>query len=137
MRIGLMPNIPDQNVFWGVQHMVQRHGQLDHAQTRAQVPARDGYRVDGFGPQLVGHGFQLLDTETFQVRRRCNGVEQRRFNRHGGVIRQSDNRVEGISILSRQTSIQTVLLRLENSRLGLIAQAVTQPIKGLVLKPRQ
>ena len=35
VRIGLVANVPDQLVGGGVEHVVQRNGQLDHAQARA------------------------------------------------------------------------------------------------------
>ena len=35
VRIDLMADVPDHDVARGVEHVVQRHGQFDHAQTRA------------------------------------------------------------------------------------------------------
>ena len=37
MRIRLMPHIPDDRIRRAVEHSVQRHGQLDHAEVRSQV----------------------------------------------------------------------------------------------------
>ena len=37
VRIGLMPHVPYQFVIRRIQHIVQRHSQFDHAQTRPQV----------------------------------------------------------------------------------------------------
>ena len=49
VRIGLVADVPDDDVAWRLEHMVQRNRQLDHAQARAQVSARLGDRVDGLG----------------------------------------------------------------------------------------
>ena len=57
--------------------MVQGHGQLDHAQTRAQVPAGHGHGVDGFGSHLVGELSQLGDAEATGVSGEGDGVEKR------------------------------------------------------------
>ncbi len=57
--------------------MVQGHGQLDHAQTRAEVPARHGNGVDGFGANLGRQLLELSDRETAGIGRRRNFVEQR------------------------------------------------------------
>ena len=50
MRIGLMPDVPDQPVAGGFENRVQRDGQLHHAQGCPEMPARDRHRVDGFRP---------------------------------------------------------------------------------------
>ena len=54
VRIGLMADIPDQPVMRRVEDVVQRHGQLDHAEPRAEMAAGDRDRVDQLGAQLVG-----------------------------------------------------------------------------------
>ena len=38
VRISLVPDIPDDPVVGRVEHVVQRHRQLDHTQTRAEMP---------------------------------------------------------------------------------------------------
>ena len=57
--IGLVADIPDQPIIRRIEDIVQRDRQLDHAQTRAQMPARDRDGVDHLGPQLVRHLFQV------------------------------------------------------------------------------
>ena len=64
--------------------MVQRRGQFDHAQPRAQMPAGDGHRVDGLGPHLLSQLFQLGDVEAPHVGGNLDGVEQ------GGVGHQAE-----------------------------------------------
>ena len=49
---------------------MQGDGQLDHAQTGAQMSARDRNRIDGFLPQFVGNLPDLLDLEP----RKSSGV---------------------------------------------------------------
>ena len=53
VRIGLVPDVPDQPVRRRVEHVVQRHRQFHHAQTRAQMPAGHRHRIDRLLPQLV------------------------------------------------------------------------------------
>ena len=40
VRIGLMAHVPDQAIFRGVKHIVQRHGELYRAQVGTQVATR-------------------------------------------------------------------------------------------------
>ncbi|MGY4607355.1 hypothetical protein ACVW16_005767 [Bradyrhizobium sp. USDA 4474] len=79
VRVGLMADVPDQPVTRGIEDVVDRGGQLDHAEARAEVTAghRDG--VDGLLTQLVGDLANLLDLELAQVFRCPDGVEKRRF----------------------------------------------------------
>ncbi len=37
MRVGLVPNVPDQPVMWRVEHIVQGDRELDRAQAGRQV----------------------------------------------------------------------------------------------------
>ena len=60
VRIGLMADVPDQPVGRGIEHVVQRDRQLDHAEAGAEVAAGDGDRVDRLLPQLVGDLPQLI-----------------------------------------------------------------------------
>ena len=82
VRIGLVADVPDDDVARRVEHVVQRHGQLDHAQARAQVAAGGRHHVDGLGPQLVGELAQLRRGEFARVGRRTDGVEQGGDRRH-------------------------------------------------------
>ncbi len=77
VRIGLVADVPDDDVVRRVEHVVQGDRQLDHAQARAQVPAGVGDRVDGLQPQLVGQLLQLCEVQALHVRGRVDGVEQR------------------------------------------------------------
>ena len=79
VRIGLMADVPDQPVARRVEDVMDRGGELDHAEARAEVTAghRDG--IDGLLTQLVGDLANLLDLELAQVVRRPDGVEKRRF----------------------------------------------------------
>ena len=79
VRIGLMADVPDQPIARRVEDVVDRGGELDHAEARAEVTAghRDG--IDGLLTQLVGDLANLLDLELAQVIRCPDGVEKRRF----------------------------------------------------------
>ena len=60
VRVGLVADVPDQPVPGRVEHVVQRHRELDHAQPGAEVPARGRDRVHHLPPQLVRHPPQRL-----------------------------------------------------------------------------
>ncbi len=54
-------------------------GQLDHAETRAQVAAGDGHGIDGLETQLVGELTQIGFGKLAEVLGRFDGVEERGF----------------------------------------------------------
>ena len=53
MRIGLVADVPDQLVAGRVEHIVQRDGELDHAEPGAEMPAGHRNRGNRLGAQLV------------------------------------------------------------------------------------
>ena len=53
VRIGLVADVPDQPVVRRLENVVERDGQFDDAETRAQMAAGDGNRVDRFGAQFA------------------------------------------------------------------------------------
>ncbi len=59
VRIRLMPDVPQQTVVRGVEDVMQRDGQLDHAQAGTEMPTGLADRVEQFQAQLIGQGFQL------------------------------------------------------------------------------
>jgi hypothetical protein len=81
VRIALVADVPDQLVSRRVEHIVQRHGKLDHAQARAEMAAGVGDRVDGLPPQLVGKLRELLGRQVLHVARQADAVEQRCLGR--------------------------------------------------------
>ncbi len=84
VRVGLVADVPDQPVARRVEHIVQRHRQLDDAESGAEVAAGHRHRADRFGAQLVGELAQLADRQGAQIGRGANAIEQRRFRlRHG------------------------------------------------------
>ena len=76
VRIGLVADVPDEPVARRVEDVVQRDGELDHAEPGAEMPARDGDGVDGLAPQLVGELPQLALLQPAQVRRCVDQVEK-------------------------------------------------------------
>ena len=83
VRIALVPHVPDQLVARRVEDRVQGHGQLDHAQARAQMAAGHADGADGLGPQLVGKLAQLRVGQGLQIRRQANAVQNRRLGSIG------------------------------------------------------
>ena len=76
MRITLMADVPDQPIGRRVEHMVQRHGQLDHAQAGAEMAAGHGDRVDRLLTQLVRQLPQHGGVEAANILGRADLVEQ-------------------------------------------------------------
>ena len=71
-----MADVPDQPVARGVEHIMQRDRELDHAQARAEMAAGDRDRVDGFLAQFVGQLGKVFFRKTPQVFRNADLVEQ-------------------------------------------------------------
>ena len=59
VRIGLMPDVPDDAVARGIEQVMQRDGQLDDAEAGTEVAARDRHSVDRLLAQFVGELTQL------------------------------------------------------------------------------
>ena len=83
--IGLVTDVPDDAVVRRVEDVVQRDRQLDNAEPRAEVPARDGDRVDRLGAQLVRDLVQIGFGELAEVVRRGDRVEQRGLRGYGHI----------------------------------------------------
>ena len=76
-----MADVPDQPVARRVEHIMQRDGQLDHAEAGAEMPAGDRDGVDRLLAQLVGELAQLSLVEPAEVFGGLTLIEQRRFRR--------------------------------------------------------
>ncbi len=72
-----MADIPNQPIFRRVEHVVQRHRQLDDTETRAEVTTRLGNGVNEFVTQLVCNLTQASPVQRPQIRRKANSIEQR------------------------------------------------------------
>ena len=62
-----MPGVPDDRVAGGLEHPVQRQGQLDHAEIRPEVPASAGHVLDQEGTDLGRQLVELVAAQTLQV----------------------------------------------------------------------
>ena len=79
VRIALVADVPDQLVARRVEDVVDGHGQLDHAQSRTEVPARRGDGTDHVMAHLVRHLAQLLGLQLAKVFGDGNRVQKGRF----------------------------------------------------------
>ncbi len=75
MRIGLVADIPNEPVFGRVEHVVQRDGQLDDAESSAEMPARRRDGADRFGSQFVGYLSKVRLVVASQVSRALDAIE--------------------------------------------------------------
>ena len=78
VRIGLVADIPDQPVFGGVEHIVQRDSELDDAEAGAEVATGGADGIDQFGAQFIGDLAQIAVFEFAQVGRQRKCIKQRR-----------------------------------------------------------
>ncbi len=83
VRIGLVADVPHDPVIWGVEHVMQRDGEFDDAQTSAQMPPGYGHRIDRLGAKLVGNLLESALVELPQVAGVFDLVEQGRFGWDG------------------------------------------------------
>ena len=67
VAISLVSDIPDYFVIWRVEHVMQRHGQLNNAQAGAQVSATFGDLMHNIRAQLLTKLSQLLGLKVFYV----------------------------------------------------------------------
>ena len=82
VRIGLMPDVPDQPVRRGVEHGMQRHRQFDDAEAGTEMTAGHRDRTDGLGAQFVRHLAELMVLQLSEVGRGRKGIEKRGSRSH-------------------------------------------------------
>ncbi len=82
VRVGLVPDIPDQPVIGRLEHAVQRHRQLHHPQPRPEMPPRHRDRIDHLRTKLVRQLAKLIRRKRPQIGRLPNAVQKRRAG-HG------------------------------------------------------
>ena len=122
VRIGLVADVPDDPVLGGIEHVVERDRQLDHAQPRAEVPP--GYRngTDRLGPELGRHLTKIALRESPEKVRRVDTVEQRRFNSHGHLALYAKQRQARLPELHKRAATSKLLPRFAHDRQGTEAQ---------------
>src|SRR6476661_6711414 len=79
VRIGLVPDVPDQLVLGRVEHIMRGNGQLDYTEPGAEVPAGHRHRRDHLLAKLFGELRELLLVELAQVGRKLDRIQQRGF----------------------------------------------------------
>src|SRR5688572_23661488 len=79
VRVGLMADVPDDAVAWRIEQIMQRDGQLDHAEASAKMAAGDRDGVDRLLTQFVGELTQLTLVKAAEVFGCMDLIEQRRF----------------------------------------------------------
>ena len=76
VRIGLVPDVPDDAVVRRVEDVVQRDRQLDHAEPRTEMPAGARHRVDQIGAQFVGDLAQVAFLHRPEISRGLDPIEE-------------------------------------------------------------
>ena len=76
VRIGLVADVPDEPVVRRVENAVQRDGQFDDAEARAEMPSGDRNDVNGLLAELGRHLLQRVPRERAQLGRIGNRVQQ-------------------------------------------------------------
>ncbi len=100
VRISLMADIPDQPVVRGVEDVMQRDGEFDHAEARTEMAAGHRNRVDGLDPQFVRQLAQARFRQRPDLLRRSDGIEQRRarlraFGHYGVKYQRFSGLIQG------------------------------------------
>ena len=70
-----MADIPDQTVMRRVENVMDRHGELDDAEARTEMPAGHGDGIDCLVAQLVGELSQFGFLQLAQVGRQFDLVQ--------------------------------------------------------------
>jgi hypothetical protein len=91
--VGLVADVPDQPVVRSVEDVMERDGELDHAEAGAEMAAGDRHRRDGLGAKLVGELAKLRRLQPAKLGGRAGGVEQRCFRAVGHGRRYGPCRV--------------------------------------------
>ena len=86
VRIALMPDIPDEDVFGGIEQVVQGHRQLDDPNPRSEVTAGVGDRIDRLGAELLGEELQLPHGHPPQIVGPIDEIQMGRFDGHDAVL---------------------------------------------------
>ncbi len=77
VRVPLVPDVPHELVARGVEHVMQRDGELDDAESGADVSARARAAVDERGTDVIAQRAQLVARESLEIRRQGNAIEYR------------------------------------------------------------
>ena len=59
VRIGLVPDVPDDAVARRIENLMQGQGEFDDAEPGAQMPASNRNGADRFGAQLIGESTKI------------------------------------------------------------------------------
>ena len=81
VRIGLMADVPHEAIARGVEDVMQRDRELDHAKPGAEMTSGHGDCVDRLRAQLIRNLAKRVRVKSTQVFRGVYEVEQRRFSR--------------------------------------------------------
>mmetsp|Transcript_6569 Transcript_6569/g.27608 ORF Transcript_6569/g.27608 Transcript_6569/m.27608 type:complete len:481 (-) Transcript_6569:256-1698(-) len=84
VRVALVRDVPQDAVLGRVEDVVERDGELDDAERRAEMAARLGHLANDLPAQLVRELLELRRREPLHVRRHVDGVEQGR--RRGAFV---------------------------------------------------
>jgi hypothetical protein len=77
VRVGLMPHVPNEAVKRRVEHIVERDGEFNRAETGGKMTAAGTDAMDQKLPQLAGQHRKLGGRYPSQVSRTVDGFEQR------------------------------------------------------------
>ena len=79
VRIALVPDIPDEPIGGRIEDVMDRHGELDHAEPGAEMSACRADRIDNLVAQFVGELAQLFLAQLAEIDRQVDGIKQRRL----------------------------------------------------------
>ena len=125
VRIALVADVPHQLVLRRVEHIMDRGGQFDHAQSRAQMAPGGADGVDHFGAQFVGQLAELVLAQLAQIVGCIDRIEEGGLGAtcHADKLYTRETQLS-MNALSPQMNGLTARLSARNRR---IARAVRPP----------
>src|SRR6478752_7619641 len=75
VRVGLVADIPDEDVVRGIEGDVEREGQLNGPQIRSKVSAAERHRFDDLLAHLLRQQGEVFGRKRLELRGLVNGVE--------------------------------------------------------------
>lgn len=121
VRVGSVPDIPDDAVFRRVVQVMQRDGEFDHAKAGAEMAANLGDGIDQVAAQFRGDGRQVRFRKLAQISR-CG--DARKVRVAGGINHVRPNSETGLSrpsVAGGKAAKAAVLRRFSPHRAGTVA----------------
>ena len=79
VSIGLMADVPDNQVLWGIKYVMQGQGQFHRSQVRCQMTAVTGNSTDNLISDLFSQPVKLFNGQRLEILRTVDVRQKRLF----------------------------------------------------------